>query len=286
MSIITFWNNGREQTGKTLAIAAIVTQYSMIHNKKILVISTSYNDDTLKNCFWVEDAKIKKKSGLGLNLGIFNKNSSIGIENGIEGLVKIMNSNKIMPNIITDYTKIVFKERLEILLGYNGNNNQDYEEVQNNYAELIKLANQYYDLVFVDLDDQVTRNNKREILKASDLVIFTMSQRLKSINNYQETVEEFEDIIDSKKILPLICKYDKKSKYTAKNISRYLGQKNNIIMIPYNTLFFEATEEGKLIDLLLRIRNIDETDENAIFLNEVKRAADTIIYKVQELQMR
>lgn len=278
MSIITFWNNGKEQVGKTLAIAAIVTQYSMIHNKKILIISTSYNDDTLKNCFWSEQ---KNKKGIS----IFDRKPIVGIENGIDGLVKIMNSNKIMPNIITDYTKIVFKDRLEILLGYKGNK-EGYEEVQNNYVELIKMANQYYDLVFVDLDEQVSNLNKKEILRESDLVVFAMSQRLKSIDNYKETVENYQDIIDSKRILPIICRYDKKSKYTTKNIARYLGQKNNMIMIPYNTLFFEAVEEGKLIDLLLRIRNVDESDKNAFFLNEVKRATDTIIYKVQELQMR
>lgn len=278
MSIITFWNNGKEQAGKTLAIAAITAQHTMLHNNKTLIVSTSYNDDTLKNCFLSEET-IKK------GLGLFGKAPSIGIENGIDGLVKVMNSNKIMPETIGNYTKIIFKDRLEILLGYNGAQ-QGYEEVQNSYTELIKLANQYYDLVFVDLDEQVSRSNKMEILRQSDVVVFSMSQRLKSIENYKETVEEYEDIIERKRIIPLICRYDKKSKYTTKNIARYLGQKNNLITIPYNTLFFEATEEGKLVELLLKIRNIDETDKNAFFLREVKNAADTIMYKIQELQMR
>ena len=40
MSVITFWNNGKEQTGKTLSITAITTHMSIEHNYKILVIST------------------------------------------------------------------------------------------------------------------------------------------------------------------------------------------------------------------------------------------------------
>ena len=52
MSVITFWNNGKEQTGKTLAIAAITTQMSIEHNYKILIISTGHKDTTLDRCFW------------------------------------------------------------------------------------------------------------------------------------------------------------------------------------------------------------------------------------------
>ena len=52
MSVITFWNNGKEQTGKTLSIAAITTQMSIEHNYKILVISTGHKDTTLDRCFW------------------------------------------------------------------------------------------------------------------------------------------------------------------------------------------------------------------------------------------
>ena len=52
MSIVTFWSNGKEQTGKTLAVAAIGTHMAIEHNYKILIISTGYQDKTLDNCFW------------------------------------------------------------------------------------------------------------------------------------------------------------------------------------------------------------------------------------------
>ena len=49
MSIVTFWNNGREQTGKTLSMAAIGTYMAIQHNYRILIIATGYKDETLKN---------------------------------------------------------------------------------------------------------------------------------------------------------------------------------------------------------------------------------------------
>ena len=48
MSIVTFWNNGNEQTGKTLSIAAIATYMAIEHNYRILVISTGYNDRNIE----------------------------------------------------------------------------------------------------------------------------------------------------------------------------------------------------------------------------------------------
>ena len=94
-------------------------------------------------------------------------------------------------------------------------------------------------------------------------------------------------MLRTKKTLILIGRYDKFSKYNSKNISRFLGERNQVLTIPYNTLFFEATEEAGVPDLFLKFRkSIDPDDRNAFFIQEVKRAADNIIYRLQDLQMR
>ena len=94
-------------------------------------------------------------------------------------------------------------------------------------------------------------------------------------------------ILASQKSLILIGRYDKYSKYNSKNISRYLGEKNQVLTIPYNTLFFEATEEAGVPDLFLKFRrNLDPEDRNAFFIEEIKRASENIIYRLQDLQMK
>lgn len=277
MSIITFWSNGREQTGKTLSIAAITTHMAIEHNYKILVISTAYKDSTLDRCFW-EEKKVKR------NLGLFGPNTNIALEEGIVGLNKIMNSNKLSPENITNYTKIIFKDRLEILPSFKGDINE-YKELVKSYPDIINLANNYYDLVFVDLDMNMDNAVADIILKNSNLVIANLSQRLTSINNFIQIREEV-PILNSKKSLILIGRYDKFSKYTVKNISRYMGEKNKVSTIPYNTLFFEACEEAKVPDLFLRLRKVDEEDRNNFFISEVKRVSENIIYRLQDLQMK
>ena len=277
MSVITFVNNEKEQTGKTLSAVAVATYMAIEHNYKILVISTGFNDKTLDNCFWKEK-KAKK------NFGIFGPNTNVAMENGIEGLSKMVKSNKISPESITNYTRIIFKDTLEILQSFKGNI-EDYEEIKEHYVDVINLANRYYDLVFVDLDMELGNDVINTILENSNLIVASLSQRLTSIDSFIEKREEM-PILKSKKTLILISRYDRDSKYTVKNISRYMGEKNKVSTIPYNTLFFEACEEAKVVDLFLSIRKISEDDVNGMFLSEVKRTAENIIYRLQDLAMR
>ncbi|MFR2787586.1 MAG: hypothetical protein ACLTPN_01685 [Clostridia bacterium] len=281
MSIVTFYNNNIEQTGKTMSITAIATFMSIEHNYRILIISTTNKEDNLKNCFWEEKKKRR-------NLGIFGPNANLEVQNGVEGLTRIIRSNKITPDIITNYTKVVFKDRLEVLLGSNQveRNSPELQNIEKTYPEIIKSANKYYDLVFVDLDENVDEETKTSILDMSDVTVVNLSQRLRSINKFAETKVNTNRLKDRKKLI-LIGRYDKYSKYNSKNITRYLGEKNQVLTVPYNTLFMEASEEAGVPDLFLRFRKMAETEDvNGFFISEIRRASENIIYRLQDLQMK
>lgn len=195
-----------------------------------------------------------------------------------------ISSNKLSAESIQNYTKIVFKDRLEILQSFKGEKT-DYDNLKKFYSEIINLANNYYDLVLVDLDTEIETEIADIILSNSNIIVANISQRLVSINRFMELREKM-PILKSKKTLLLIGRHDKFSKYTVKNITRYMKEKNKVSTIPYNTLFFEACEEAKVPDLFLKIRNVDEEDRNRFFIEEVKRASENITYRLQDLAMK
>lgn len=88
-------------------------------------------------------------------------------ESGIEGIAKIVRSNRLTPDMITNYTKVVFKDRLEILLGAERKEKQNTEQMKINeeYINVIATANNYYDKIFVDLDENITEDVKRKNYK-------------------------------------------------------------------------------------------------------------------------
>lgn len=284
MSVITFVNNLDEETGKTMSLVAIATNMAIEYNSRILIISTTNKEDKIRNCYF-EETQIKKN-----RKGIFGEiKETIDTENGIEGIAKIARSNKLTPELITNYTRVVFKDRLEVIFGtekkYDGNDLQE-REIENEYVGLINIASMYYDKVFVDLDNNIDENIRQQIIDRSDLVIVNTSQNYNSLKKLKEEKEQSE-LLNSPRSLILIGRYDKYSKYNIKNITRFLEEKNKVLTIPYNTLYFEAVGEAGVPDLFLSLRkSIDSDDRNAIFIDEVKRASENIVYRLQELQAR
>ena len=125
----------------------------------------------------------------------------------------------------------------------------------------------------------------REMLKKSDLVITNLTQRIKIIDDFMK-IREKEKMFLRKNNMILIGRYDRYSKYTAKNIARYMDLKDEICVIPYSTLFFEACNEGQVADFFLRYATVDESDRNAGFIKEVRKVTEKIDYKLQELKMQ
>ena len=68
-----------------------------------------------------------------------------------------------------------------------------------------------------------------------------------------------------------------------------MGEKKEIMTVPYANLFAEAVQEGTAAEFFLntRIKRLDDVeDRTAFFIRELKRDTDAIVYKMQELQMR
>ena len=278
MAIITFRSNELKETGQTLSLAAVATQFAIEHNYKILIVSTNFKDQTLENCFWELDK---------LNKPIFKNqaNVAIGVDAGVESLTRVLAGNATNPEVVRNYSRIILRDRLDILLGPSTKDYQEYTRICDNYPEILQLADRYYDLVFVDLSTRMHWTEAQNILNISDLIVFNITQRLKNINDYLE-LKENDQNYQRRNSLLLLGRYDAHSKYNIKNITRYLREKRPIMAIPYNTLFFESCSEGKIIDFFLKLKNTDANDRNHLFISEVNRANETILYKLQELQMK
>lgn len=277
MAIVTFKSNEIKETGQTLSLAAVATQMAIEHNYKILVVSTNFKDKTLENCFW----EVGKTSSLVNQMG----KPAVGIESGVEGLMRVMTSNKTSPEIVKNYSKIILRDRLDVLPSTSATDYKDYEGIAATYPEILQLASRYYDIILVDLSKRMPKQCAENIIQISDVVVVNLTQRLKSIDDFIDLREE-EEFYKRKHIMLLIGRYDAFSKYNVKNITRYLKERKPVGVIPYNTLYFEACSEGKIIDFFLRMKNIDETDRNHLFVKETTNVSNSIIYKLQELQMK
>ena len=278
MPIVSFWSSTKRETAQTLSMIAIACHMAVENNTKILMVDTNFNDPTIKTAFFPEFDNSTKRAIKRLNAG------KIDIGSGIEGLAKLLASGKNCGEVITDYSKVIYKGRLEAILSYFSNDETEIARIRQAYKDLIKQANQHYDYVFVDVPKGLDNSFTNEILNISDVIVFNITQRQRDIDDYLK-IKTNNSIFKSEKMLPLIGRYDRYSKFTKKNIARDIGEKKEIPAVSYNTLFFENANEGQIGDYFLKFRKslISSNDRNAVFVDELANAADRVVFKTQEV---
>lgn len=266
MSVITFYSDNEIETAQTTSIAAVATYLSLEKNYKILLIDAKYNNTTLQDCFWEQAEKVRTD-----------------LETGIGGLTKALMSNKTSPEIITNYTRVVFKKRLEVLTG-NNILIENYDNYKKYIKNIIRMANKYYDLVFIDAKGNLEEQYIQEILHESNLIVLNTSQRMKYIKEAKQ-IKKTNGLFKGNNAIFLIGKYDEKSKFNIKNIQR-MENIQDLYQIPYNTMLFEKSSEGKMADFIIDNRKAKITSANGPAIAAISEVGVRIIEKLKELQMQ
>ena len=278
MPIITFWSNNEKAIGQTVAVCAAATTMAIEHNYKVLLISADFNDNVIEKCFGMQE------SNKDILKSIVNA-PQVNFGSGINGLLKLAESKRVTSDIIHDYTKIVFKNRLEVLYSpMNVIDDKEKTRIMGEIKNIINNASKYYDHVFVDLKKGYKYSEQLDILNLSDVVVFNSDQNVENIEKFLKTREANHL---KHKLIWNICKYDKKSKYNSKNLSRTFLKKQTICETDYNTLLLDAAQEGNIAELLLRFRTVRDTnDENSVFISKIKQFTETILLKYQEARTK
>ena len=287
MPIIAFWNENIKEVGQTLSVAALSIYMAIEHNKKILSVATGFRDSSLENCFW------KKEKLTEIEKQMIREKGGVDLDTGIDGLVKIVNSNKTSTTIISNYAKVIFKDRLDVLLPTKLKEYSEYRPLCSFYPELLKVANKNYDLVFVDLSKKMPREEQRRILEIADVIVIGVTQDSRSLESLEELRNE-NSFFKKTGVMIHIGKYDRSSKYNIKNVTRYYKQPRDITTVPYTTLFMETANEGEAVQYFLKFRGLAEKEqklfgtqeENQFFMKEMKRFSQTLLDKLQEIQMK
>ena len=283
MAIIAFWSDEEKETGQTMSMVALSTYMSIEHNYRVLNVSANFKENTLENSYWDSYRAENLLKTISKDMEEANKLRQSSFESGIEGLVRVINSNKTSNNIVSSYSKVVFKDRLDVLCATKTQSYEEYSNICELYPEILKAANRDYDMVFIDISRRMKPECVEKILDVADLIIVNITQRQRTLDKILELKDQGN--FGRNKYLINIGRCDGFSKYNLKNIERYLREKN-VNCIPYNTLYFEACSEGKVAEFFLRLRRIDEEDRNHIFIDECKQFTNNIIFKLKMLQVK
>ena len=206
MAIIAFWSGEKRECGQTLSMAAIATYMCVEHNYRTLMVNATYQNDTLERCFW----NVKRKNSVARQLN----HGKIDIASGAEGLVTAIASNKATPEVIANYTKVIFKSRLDALPGLKTPIREDFEKSLMLYKDLLNTANKCYDFVFVDVNKGLESDTTKAILDCASIIIYVMPPNLHLIDQYIENAQNMK-ILQKNNLIPLLARSDNYSKYNS-----------------------------------------------------------------------
>ena len=139
MAIVSFWSENERESSQTLSMVAIATYMAIEHNARVLVVDANFNDDTLNRCYIKPNTEKQKVASQFAT-------ARMDISSGAEGLISAVASNKVTPEIVKNYTKIIFKDRLDILFGLKTQIPEEHEKALMLYKDLLLIANRYYDV--------------------------------------------------------------------------------------------------------------------------------------------
>ncbi len=262
MAIIAFWSQEDKVTNQTTSMIASAVQMAIEKNYKILMIDANFNSTKMR-----EGLFISKKSS------VFDKQLNLGkvdISSGVEGLVQAVATNRISPEIIKNFTKPIFAQRLDFLDSFKTADRADYDRVAKYYVEILTVANQFYDLVYIDIEKGFDNELTNAILKKADIIVACFEQIMHDIDNFKK-LWGVHELLPKNKTIPLLTREDKFSKYNSDNVARYIGQKwgKGICSIVYNTILMEKMQEGDVANFLIRTKLSGNTGRNQYLIDTI-----------------
>jgi len=165
---------------------------------------------------------------------------------------------------------------------------EEYQKQKLAMRNIIKMANKYYDLVFVDLEGSLQDTFITGILEESNLIIPTITQRIQDINKYITLKKKYE-IFQKENTLLLLGKYDEQLMCNKKNTERYIKEQINekdVYAIPYSTMYFESCNQGQIIDYIYKFIKTRPGTPQAPLIEALDKALNRIIEKLREIQMK
>ena len=279
MSIVTFANLSQYETGQTMMAAAVACCLGIEHNYKTLLLTTDFNDKTLEHCFWNGYQKERFKN-------IMTRGTNIGNDSGMEGLLRTFNSNHASGQAIASYAKPVLKDRLDVIPAAKTQDFKEFINISNLFSQICTVGQTYYDVILVDLYRNLPETLQKKIMDMSMLTLVGIRQNYGSIKEYDD-LRKSNPYFATNKMGCYMSRYDINSKFSQKNVERFLGSKTSPYIVNYSSLFADRASEGEALDYILQARTLTNEDSpDYQFYKTLKETTDRIDKTRRDVEFR
>lgn len=267
---IAFWSNSREKCGVTANLAAISVASVLRFPYKIMTFENHLCHKNLGQAY-LGTPSVEMLHEVGTNYYDGG---------GMEGLLRRIYRGDYSTNIIPKYWTEIVPDHLYYLpqSGVIHSELFDYE-LNHGINHLFQLSEQCSDFCFIDTAFGNNLSTKT-ILEEADLIVVNLCQN-------EILIEDF--FLNYSSLIPkaiiIIGNYTIHRNITMRKIClKHDLPTQNITMIPFNELYYNAIHTGCVKEFILRNYRCKADNPNHLFIQAVKKAAYMIIKKAEELK--
>lgn len=183
---------------------------------------------------------------------------------GVKAIERLMKSRLLKAESIGDYTDTILKNRLDLLGGSS-------EEVDSKLLQtVIDVANNNYDLIWIDAHSGVRNQATRELLELANVVFIHLPHNKFILDEFFNENGGIPEQIKKKPHVFIISQYSKEAALNIKKIKRLYGIDNAVFGIPYSQSFKEATNSQKTTEYILKRFNINKKHVDFTYINSLR----------------
>lgn len=254
---IVFSSNVHGQTGTTTNMLATAVMSDILYQRKSILLQTQ---------FYLNQLEVPL-------LPFSKRKEASSYELGMDALLKGIQSGKSTEELLKACCINISENRMDFLPGTNAKNREVYEqEMTNEFHEVLKLADEFYEYVFIDIGP-IQNVLAEQVWQEADLLIVNLCQNIRVLDHF------FSEYQPPKDAIYFIGYYDCHSTINKKALTRLYKplREENTFVVPYNTELRDSVSEAKLIQFFLQNMYCEPEDENYYFVEEVKKIAGYIM---------
>ncbi len=266
---IVLWSNGHEGVGTTTLSSVLATLIAGKYNYKTLVTHTMIKDLSM-------ESYLLKPNERELACSSFESN--------VDGLFRLINNGKLTRDMIRDYCfSLLSHSNLDFL-----NTSKSYEATESfiqNYMYLLFQANEFYDVVVVDLNVPIDHPMFKKVLKDSDVFIVVGNQNSYQLERLVKLVTSEKDMIKSFQLKSLLVlnQFNKSSNIGFKKMLAPVKVRKPEV-VSYQVDLIDACNKHELVDFILRQLHNKRDTEFQAYMKEVTHLVDEVMKPFTEVK--
>lgn len=238
MSKVVFWDLGY---GGSAEVAAAFGVQAGLHEKyHFLLMNCGYSGTGLEEGFPPRDNELGKELRMPVQ------------DHGMEALLRLAESGKLLQANMTDYTYPLLQGRLDLAEGMQSISNSRHPLHSVELEAILNMAERLYDIIIMQLSGAGSLYSDR--LREEDTLIAVLRQNRLELDTFFEMAGRSETIRGIAPLAIVIHQYDAASKWSLQNIKRRYNCEVPMIGIPYHTEFSDAWNGQDIISFFRRYR--------------------------------